>query len=111
MHEMLEKYSINEGLLRELERLREENKNLKAKYWPPLWSIPLAESNGDSELSTYQGRLEEMAVGCEQYVVPVIECSGWHDDFGGAFIDLSSGTELKLRPVALCVLRSIRLCK
>ncbi|XP_038067720.1 protein NEDD1-like isoform X2 [Patiria miniata] len=32
MHELLQKYSVNEGLLTELERLREENKNLKAKY-------------------------------------------------------------------------------
>ncbi|XP_022080950.1 protein NEDD1-like [Acanthaster planci] len=32
MQELLQKYSINEGLLAEIERLREENKNLKAKY-------------------------------------------------------------------------------
>ena len=32
MQEMLQKYSVNEGLLTELERLREENKRLKAKF-------------------------------------------------------------------------------
>ncbi|XP_033647382.1 protein NEDD1-like [Asterias rubens] len=32
MQATLEKYSVNEGLLAELERLREENKSLKAKY-------------------------------------------------------------------------------
>lgn len=39
VHSLIENYSVNESLVEEIERLREENRRLRAKYWSSdLWA-------------------------------------------------------------------------
>lgn len=34
IHSLIERYSVNESLVEEIERLKEENRRLKTNYWP-----------------------------------------------------------------------------
>lgn len=53
IHSLIEKYSVNESLVEEIERLKEENRRLKTNYWPQIerWGNSSA-LNSDSHFFT-----------------------------------------------------------